>query len=58
MDSCMIDITNISCHINDDVYIFDNEIIKLDDLASSLNTISYEIISTINSRVEREYLIG
>ena len=33
-----------------------NEIIKLDDLANSLNTISYEIISTINVRVEREYL--
>ena len=56
MDSSMVDITNINCNINDDVYIFDNEIIKLDDLAKSLNTISYEIISTINPRVEREYL--
>ncbi len=56
MDSCMVDITNVDCKINDLVYIFDNEIIKLDDLAKELNTISYEIISTINSRVEREYI--
>lgn len=56
MDSCMIDVTNIKCNINDDVYIFDNKIIKLDDLARELNTISYEIISTINSRVERTYI--
>jgi alanine racemase len=52
----MVDITNVDCKINDLVYIFDNEIIKLDDLAKELNTISYEIISTINSRVEREYI--
>ena len=58
MDSTLVDVTDIDCMINDDVYIFDNDIIELDDLASSLNTISYEIISTINSRVEREYLIG
>ncbi len=56
MDSTMIDVTSIDCKINDDVYIFDNEIIKLDDLAKELNTISYEIISTINMRVEREYI--
>ena len=56
MDSSMIDVTNVDCKVNDDVFIFDNEIIKLDDLANSLNTISYEIISTINVRVEREYL--
>ena len=58
MDSTLVDVTDIDCKINDDVYIFDNDLIELDDLASSLNTISYEIISTINSRVEREYLIG
>ena len=56
MDSSMIDVTNVDCKVNDDVFIFDNEIIKLDDLAKELNTISYEIISTINIRVEREYL--
>ena len=56
MDSTLIDITNVKCNINDDVYIFDNKIIKLDDLAKELNTISYEFISTINSRVEREYI--
>ncbi len=56
MDSTLVDVTNIKCNLNDDVYIFDNKFIKLDDLAHNLNTISYEIISTINERVEREYL--
>ena len=56
MDSCMVDITNVKCNINEDVYIFDNDMIKLDDLAKELNTISYEIISTLNSRIERVYL--
>ena len=56
MDSILVDVTDIKCKLNDDVYIFDNKLIKLDDLASSINTISYEIISTINERVERVYL--
>ena len=56
MDSTLIDVTNVDCKLNDDVYIFDNDIIKLDDLSKELRTIDYEIISTINDRVEREYL--
>ena len=56
MDSIMVDVTNIKCSLNDTVYIFDNKLITLDELASSINTISYEIISTINTRVERVYI--
>jgi alanine racemase len=56
MDSTLIDVTDVDCKLNDDVYIFDNDIIKLNDLSKELRTIDYEIISTINDRVEREYL--
>ena len=56
MDSFMIDVSNIDCNVNDDVYIWDNELITLDDLANELNTISYEVISTITDRVERRFI--
>lgn len=56
MDAFMIDVTNIDCKVNDDVYIWDNDLITLDDIANELNTISYEIISTITDRVERVFV--
>lgn len=56
MDAFMIDITDIDCKVNDDVYIWDNKIITLDEIAKELNTISYEIISTITDRVERKFI--
>ena len=57
MDSIMVDVTEIeNVHINTDVYIWDNEIIKLEDIANNCNTINYEIISTISSRVPRVFV--
>jgi alanine racemase len=56
MDSFMIDVTDIECKVNDDVYIWDNELITLDELAGELDTISYEILSTISDRVERRFV--
>ncbi|MBR2997622.1 MAG: alanine racemase [Bacilli bacterium] len=56
MDSFMIDVTDIECKVNDDVYIWDNELITLDEIAEELDTISYEIISTITDRVERVFV--
>lgn len=57
MDSFMIDITNINnVKEGDFVYIWDNEIIKLEDIAKQCNTINYEIISTISDRVKREFI--
>lgn len=53
MDSFMVDVTNIDCQEGDQVYIFDNEIITLDDIAEQCNTINYEILSTISDRVPR-----
>ncbi len=54
MDSCMIDVTDIKdVKVGDEVYIWDNNIITLDDIAQKCNTINYEIISTISDRVPR-----
>lgn len=57
MDSIMIDVTDIkNVKINDDVFIWDNKIIKLEDISNMCNTINYEIISTITSRVPRKFI--
>ena len=55
MDSIMVDITDIEAKEGDDVYIWDNKIIKLEDIAYMCNTINYEILSTISYRVTREF---
>ena len=56
MDSCMIDITNIDdVNIEDDVYIWDNEVQTLEDIAQLCDTINYEILSTISARVPRVF---
>ena len=56
MDSIMVDVTDVSCSLGDDVYIWDNDLIKVDDIAKECNTINYEIISTISSRVPRVFI--
>ena len=53
MDSCMIDVTSIDAKVGDLVYIWDNNLITLDDIAKKCKTINYEIISTISDRVPR-----
>ena len=56
MDSCMIDVTDIDCNIKDKVYIFDNELITLDDIARNCNTINYEILCNISYRIPRVFI--
>ena len=53
MDSFMIDVTDIDCNINDEVYIWDNDNITLDEVAKECSTINYEILCTISNRVPR-----
>ena len=56
MDSCMVDITDLeNVEIGTDVYIWDNNLIKLEDVAKICNTINYEILSNISYRVIREF---
>ena len=53
MDSCMIDVTNLDVKIGDEVFIWDNKEITLEEISEQCNTISYEILSTISERIER-----
>ena len=57
MDSIMVDVTDVDdVKINEEVYIWDNDLITVEDIANSCNTINYEIISTISDRVRRKFI--
>lgn len=59
MDSFMVDITEIpNIEVGNEVYIFDNKIIKLDDIAEKCDTISYEILTGFSNRIERKFIGG
>ena len=59
MDSFMIDVSDVpDVKVGDEVYIWDNENIKLDDIAKKCDTINYEILSCISSRVPRIFKGG
>ena len=49
----MLDITNINCEEGDDVTIIDDKIQTAEDLGEKTNTISYEILTTLSSRIKR-----
>lgn len=57
MDAFMVDVTKIeNVKIGDEVFIWDNEKITIEDIAKNYKTINYEVISTISKRVVREYI--
>ena len=57
MDSFMVDVSDIKdIKLGDEVIIWDNEYITLDDLADKCNTINYEILCMISSRVPRVFI--
>ena len=57
MDCFMVDATDIGdIKVGDDVFIWDNEHITVEDIANIYDTINYEVISTISDRVIREYI--
>lgn len=57
MDSCMIDVTNIkNVKVGDEVYIWDNKIRTIDDIAEECHTINYEILCGISDRVQRVFI--
>jgi len=55
MDMCMIDITGIAAKEGDEVIVF-NSAETLQQLADTLGTISYEILTSVSARVKRVYL--
>ena len=57
MDSFMADVTDIEdIKLGDEVIIWDNENITLDELAEKCETINYEILCTISARVPRKFI--
>ena len=57
MDGFMADVTDLdNVYVGDDVYIWDNEIVTLEEVATKANTINYEILSTISNRVPRVFI--
>ena len=55
MDMTMIDITDIDTKEGDEVIIFNNEY-PIENIAKQLNTIPYEILTSISRRVKRIYI--
>lgn len=56
MDNFMVDITGINARVGDEVILWDNENITVEEIADLCNTINYEIICTISKRVGRKYI--
>jgi alanine racemase len=55
MDMCMIDVTNIKCQEGDEVIVFDRAD-QVNELATVMNSIPYEVLTNISSRVKRVYI--
>ncbi|MBC8756986.1 alanine racemase [Kordia sp. YSTF-M3] len=55
MDMMMVDVTNIRCNEGDEVIIF-GEGQSAEELASKINTISYELLTAVSQRVKRVFL--
>ena len=55
MDVCMIDVTDILCHEGDTVEIFGDNL-PVSQLAEWLETIPYEVLTSVSERVKRVYL--
>lgn len=54
MDATMIDVTGIDCKEGDSVEIFGNQM-PLKELAETLDTIPYEVLTSVSPRVKRVY---
>ncbi len=54
MDACMIDVTGVECSVGDRVEIFGDNI-PVQELADTLDTIPYEVLTSVSSRVKRIY---
>lgn len=54
MDICMVDVTDADCKVGDSVEIFGDNISVL-ELANTLGTIPYEILTSVSERVKRVY---
>ena len=57
MDSFMVDVTDIEdVKVGDPIYVWDNNLITLEEVSKRCGTINYEILSTISSRIPRKFI--
>ena len=57
MDNFMVDITDIpDVKIGDEVIIWDNENITIEEIAQNYNSINYEVLCNISNRIPRKYI--
>lgn len=56
MDTCMIDVTDIDVNVGDEAIIFDYTDDRIEEIARLTDTISYEVITNIGKRVDRNYI--
>jgi alanine racemase len=54
MDMCMIDITGVPAEEGDEVIVF-NDIVRIEQIANQLDTVPYEVLTSISQRVKRIY---
>ncbi|RFZ94145.1 bifunctional UDP-N-acetylmuramoyl-tripeptide:D-alanyl-D-alanine ligase/alanine racemase [Mucilaginibacter conchicola] len=54
MDMCMLDVSNVEVKEGDEVIVF-NERQRIEELATQIGTIPYEILTNISQRVKRVY---
>jgi alanine racemase len=52
MDMVMVNVTDINCSEGDEVYVFKNQQ-HIEELAKSINTIPYELLTAVSQRVKR-----
>ena len=57
MDVCMIDVTDIACEEGDTVEIFGDQL-PVTVLSDQLQTIPYEVLTSVSTRVKRVYFRG
>jgi alanine racemase len=53
MDMIMVDVSNVSCEEGDEVVVFDS-INTAQKLAEKANTISYELLTALSTRIKRK----
>lgn len=54
MDACMVDVTGADCKVGDSVEIFGDNV-TVYELADILDTIPYEVLTSVSTRVKRIY---
>lgn len=54
MDACMVDITDTDAQLGDEIEIFGKQI-PVTELSRKLNTIPYEVLTSVSQRVKRVY---